>query len=113
MGASAVWSNDWFPITSTAESESSVQTDSLIQLSRAIDAALEAVAVPALLLLGAAVLVTAVVEIRDHVGQRRRRAAGKVRTARHTKLELGRCYIGADYVDRRPPRRVAAREPGR
>ena len=59
-----------------------MHADALIQLSRAIDAALEAAVVPALVLLAAALVITAAVEIRAHVHRRRPRVAKKKRTAR-------------------------------
>ena len=52
-----------------------MHADALIQLSRAIDAALEAAVVPALVLLAAALVITAAVEIRAHVHRRRPRVA--------------------------------------
>jgi hypothetical protein len=55
-----------------------MHTDSLIQLSRAINAAFEAAVVPALILLGAALVIMAAAEIRAHVRRRQRRAARKV-----------------------------------
>lgn len=70
-----------------------MHTDSLIQLSRAINAAFEAAVVPALILLGAALVIMAAVEIRAQVRRRRRRAARKVRMARQTRVERAR---GAD-----------------
>jgi hypothetical protein len=54
-----------------------MSTDSLTQLSRAIDAALEAVTVLSLLLLSAAVATAAALEIRNRVRRRRRRRAGR------------------------------------
>lgn len=64
--------------------------DSLAQLSRAIDAALEALFVPTLLLLGAALVVMAGAEIRAHVLRRRRRAARRIGTARQTRVKRAR-----------------------
>jgi hypothetical protein len=64
--------------------------DSLTLLSRAIEAALEALFVPALLLLGAALVVTAGAEIRAHVRRRRRPAATRIRTARQTPANRAR-----------------------
>lgn len=61
-----------------------MHADALIQLSRAIDAALEAAVVPALVLLAAALVITAAVGIRAHVHRRRPRVAKKKRTARTT-----------------------------
>ena len=64
--------------------------DSLTQLSSAIDAAFEAALVPGLLLLGVALVVMAWAEIRGHVRQRRRRAAGRTGTARQTRVKQSR-----------------------
>ena len=66
-----------------------MQTDSLILLSRAIDAALEAVAVPALLLLGAAIVIAAAREIRGHVRRHRRGSKRKMGATRYSEV-LGR-----------------------
>lgn len=63
-----------------------MQTDSLILLSRAIDAAFEAIAVPALLLLGAVIVTAAAVEIRDHVRQRRRGSGRKMGATRYSEV---------------------------
>jgi hypothetical protein len=63
--------------------------DSWIQLSRAIDATFEAVAVPVLLLLGVTVIVMAAVEIRDHVRRRRRGFGRKMGATRYAEV-LGR-----------------------
>ena len=65
-------------------------TDSLVYLSRAIDSALDAVAVPALLLVGVALFMTAAAEIRAQARQRRQRAASGISTARQTRLALDR-----------------------
>ena len=78
-------------------------TDSLVYLSRAIDSALDAVAVPALLLVGVALLMTAAAEIRAHARQRRQRAAGGISTARQTRLALDRSTSAAG-VRRDKPR---------
>ena len=64
--------------------------DSLTQLSRAIDAAFEAAMVPGLVLVGVALVVMAGAEIRGHVRQRRRRAAGRTGTARQTRVRQAR-----------------------
>ena len=64
--------------------------DSLAQLSSAIDAALEALFVPSLLLLGAAFVVMAAAEIRSHVRRRPRRAARRIGTARQTRVKRAR-----------------------
>lgn len=61
-----------------------MHADALVQLSRAIDAALEAAVVPALVPLAAALVITAAVEIRAHVHRRRPRVAKKKGTARAT-----------------------------
>ena len=66
-----------------------MHTDSLIYLSRAIDAAVEAFAAPFLLLLVAALVVMTAVEISDHVRRRRRRSGQKVRPTRYSEA-LGR-----------------------
>lgn len=66
-----------------------MHTDSLIYLSRAIDAAVEAVAAPFLLLLVAALVVMTAVEISDHVRRRWRRAGKNVRSTRYSEA-LGR-----------------------
>ena len=63
-----------------------MHTDSLIQLSRLIDAALEVVAIPALLLLGATIATVAAVEIRDRVRRRRRGAHGRIGAARYSEI---------------------------
>ena len=78
-------------------------TDSLVYLSRAIDSALDAVAVPALLLVGVALLMTAAAEIRAHARQRRQRAASAISTARQTRLALDRSTSAA-AVRRDKPR---------
>jgi hypothetical protein len=64
--------------------------DSLAQLSRAIDAALEALFVPTVLLLGAALLVMAGAEISARVRRRRRRAAGRIGSARQPRVKQAR-----------------------
>jgi hypothetical protein len=64
--------------------------DPLAQLSRAIDAALEALFVPSVLLLGAALVVMAGAEIRAHVRRRRRRAAGRIGSARQPRVKRAR-----------------------
>ena len=66
-----------------------MHTDSLIYLSRAIDAAVETVAAPSLLLLVAALVVMTAVEISDHVLRGRRRSGKKVRSTRYSEA-LGR-----------------------
>jgi len=63
-----------------------VQVDSLTYLSRAIEAAFEAAAVPALILVGVALVVVAAKEISAHGRRRRRRSAGMRRTAGRTQL---------------------------
>ncbi len=66
-----------------------MHTDSLIHLSRAIDAASEAVAAPFLLLLVAALVIVTALEIRDHVRRRRLRSGKKIRPTRYWEA-LGR-----------------------
>ena len=63
-----------------------MQTDSLILLSTAIDAALDAVAVPALILFVTAVVAAAAVEIRDHVRRRRRGSGKRMGTTRYSEV---------------------------
>jgi hypothetical protein len=67
-----------------------VQIDSLTYLSRAIEAAIEAAAVPALVLVGIALVVVAAKDIGAHVRRRGRRAAGMSRTARRTQVRRTR-----------------------
>jgi hypothetical protein len=71
------------------DQEMTMQSDSLILLSRAIEAAFEAVAVPAVLLLGAAIVAAVAVEIRDHVRRRRRLSGRKMGATRYSEV-LGR-----------------------
>jgi hypothetical protein len=71
------------------QEEMTMQTDSLILLSRAIEATFEAVAVPAVLLLGAIIVAALAVEIRDHVRRRRRGSGRKMGATRYAEV-LGR-----------------------
>ena len=66
-----------------------MHTDSLIYMSRAIDAAIEAVTVPFLLLLVAALVIVTALETSDHVHRRRRRSGKKIRPTRYSEA-LGR-----------------------
>jgi hypothetical protein len=61
----------------------------LIYLSRAIDAAVDAVAAPFLLLLVAALVIVTSLEISDQVRRRRRRSGRMVRPTRYSEA-LGR-----------------------
>jgi hypothetical protein len=61
--------------------------DSLAQLSKAIDAALEALFVPTVLLLATALVVIAGAEIGDQVRRRRRRAARRIGSARQLRVK--------------------------
>ena len=66
-----------------------MHTDSLIYLSRALDAAVEAVARRFCFLLVAALVIVTSLEISDHVCRRRRRSGRKVRPTRYSEA-LGR-----------------------
>src|SRR5688572_12878021 len=116
MGASAIRSDDWLLATPDSRRRGPMQADSLVHLSRAIEAVLDAVVVPALLLLGAALLMTAAAEIRAHVRQRREpaRPAGwpqangaasdPPRTSRTRSLPLAPALCSADSARPRPRR---------
>jgi hypothetical protein len=73
-----------------------MHADALTQLSRAIDAALDAAVVPALVLLAAALVITAAVVIRAHVHRHRPRGAKKKRTARTIVIHLENSVTVAD-----------------
>jgi hypothetical protein len=61
-------------------------TNSLVHLSRLIDAALEAVAIPALLMLAATIVTVAAVEIRDRVRRGQPRARGRIGPDRYSEI---------------------------
>jgi hypothetical protein len=67
-----------------------MQIDSLTHLSKAIEAAIEAAAVPALVLVAIALLVLAVQEIIARARRRAKPAAGVRQTARRTQMDRTR-----------------------